>query len=175
MKKLRKMLGDVNSEECRCLMNLIETQNVKTLSRWALDIVKGQSLDIYQAAFPGDSRLENVVQACEEYNDGNRTLKDLKPLLKEASQIAREAAQSPAGQAAARAVAAACAVRQTPTNALGFLFYHAAAVVYDQCGQEVSADKADMLASEVFQKAGAALINCAVEKEPNPVKIQWHC
>ena len=175
MAKLRKMLGDVNSEECRVLMNLIETQNVKTLSSWALDVIKGQTLEIVEACYPGNLRLNNVIQACEEYNAGTRTPKDLKPLLKEASQVARESSESPAGQAAARAIAAACAVPQTPTNALGFLFYHAAAVVYHQHGQGISAEKADAMALEIFREAAAALRKRAVEDEPNPVKIQWHC
>lgn len=175
MAKLRKMLGDVNSKECRDLMKLIEAQNVKTLTRWALDIIKDQTLKVYESAFPGDCRLEIVIQGCGEYCDGARTLKDLKPLLKEASQTARESSDNPAGQAAARAIAAACAIPQTPTNALGFLFYHAAAIVYDHYGQEISADKAEALALEIFRKAGEALQNCAVENEPNPVKIQWHC
>ena len=35
MAKLRKMLGDIKSEECINLMRLIETQSHETLSKWA--------------------------------------------------------------------------------------------------------------------------------------------
>ena len=35
MPNLRKMLGNVQSEECRSLMRLMETQSKKTLADWA--------------------------------------------------------------------------------------------------------------------------------------------
>lgn len=40
MPKMRKMLGDINSQECIALMQLIETQSKDTLAAWAVNYVK---------------------------------------------------------------------------------------------------------------------------------------
>lgn len=40
MPNLRKMLGNVQSEECRSLMRLMETQSKKTLADWAVAYAK---------------------------------------------------------------------------------------------------------------------------------------
>lgn len=127
MPKLRKMLGDVNSEECISLMQLIETQSKSTLTAWAVGYVKENYLGLYEAEHPEDHRLRDAVSACEECLTGTKKLSEIKPVLKEAAQSARDAADYPVGQAAARAVSTACGTLQTPTNALGFIFYGAAA------------------------------------------------
>ena len=36
MPNLRKMLGNVQSEECRSLMRLMETQSKRTLGNWSV-------------------------------------------------------------------------------------------------------------------------------------------
>ncbi|WP_040197304.1 putative immunity protein [Candidatus Soleaferrea massiliensis] len=175
MSKLRKMLGDIHSQECLDLMQLIETQSEKTLAGWAVGYVKKNYLGIYEAACPGDKRLRQAVSACEEYLAGRRKRSDMKPVLREANRIARDAADNPTAQAAARAVSTACAAVQTPTNALGFLFYGAAAAAYSQMGcmqpEQVYAE----LASDEFKKAFDALKQMSVLDEPHPAKINWNC
>lgn len=44
MAKLRRMLGDIQSEACIALMTLIETQSAKTLAAWSIRYVKAQYL-----------------------------------------------------------------------------------------------------------------------------------
>lgn len=175
MAKLRKMLGDVRSQECADMMALIETQSKATLAAWAVDYAQRYYLPVYANARPGDGRLENVLHACGEYLQGVRKLAEVKPLLREAAQIAREAGADPIAQAAARAVSTACATVQTPTNALGFLFYGAAAVAYGEAGLNESAERYDALASGEFRRALADLHKAAVPDEPNPTKINWNC
>lgn len=175
MPKLRKMLGDVDSEECLALMHLIETQNKNTLAAWAVGYAKENYLGIYEREFPGDNRLAVAVSACEEYLAGNKKLSEIKPILKEAGISARDAVESPAGQAAARAVSTACGTVQTPTNALGFIFYGAAATAYSQAGTSESREVYDQLAKEEFKKVYESLKRAAVADEVNPVKVKWNC
>ena len=80
----------------------------------------------------------------------------------------------PITQAAARAIAAACGTLTTPTNALGFLFYAAAALVYDQ-GLDLPASEMEELTRQIWQDAHASLSAQSVKDEPCPAKIQWHC
>lgn len=175
MPKLRKMLGDVNSAECISLMKLIETQSKSTLAAWAVGYVKENYLGIYEAAYPEDHRLRDAVSACEECLTGAKKLSEIKPVLKEAAQSARDAADHPVGQAAARAVSTACGILQTPTNALGFIFYGAAASAYSQAGLDEKREVYDRLAENEFKKVYASLKKAAVTDEPNPVKVKWNC
>lgn len=175
MPKLRKMLGDVNSQECAALMHLIETQSQKTLAAWAVSHAKDNYLAVYEKECPEDSRLRAVITVCEEYLDGSRTLTETKPALKEAQQIARETADQPVAQAAARAISTACSAIQTPTNALGFLFYGAAAAAYSRVGLEQTAAVYNDIAAVEFQKAYDSLKQVSVGNEQNPVKLKWNC
>lgn len=175
MAKLRKMLGSIESEECNMLMHLIETQSKTTLAAWAVSYVKNNYLRIYETECPGDLRLQETITGCEEYLQGNKKLNEIKPLLKDARQVAAEAGERPAAQAAARAIATACATVQTPTNALGFVFYGAAAEAYSQCGLTGNAEIYDNLAAAEFRKAYDTLQQMSVQGEENPAKIVWNC
>lgn len=78
-------------------------------------------------------------------------------------------------QAAARAISTACSVVQTPTGALGFTFYAAAAIIYEQVGLEEKPAVYDALAAEEMARTLASLQEAAVPDEENPAKINWHC
>lgn len=175
MPKLRKMLGDVNSTECITLMRLLETQSEKTLAAWAVGYARDNYLRIYEAECPGDMRLGETVLACEDYLKGGKKLAEIKPALKAAGQIARDLADHPTAQAAARAVSVACAAVQTPTNALGFLFYGAAATAYSQAGLGEKADVYDRIAGEEFIKAMESLKLVSIADEAHPAKLNWNC
>lgn len=175
MPKLRKMLGNINSPECVALMALIETQNKICLATWAVDYAKTNYLSIYQAQYPNDLRLRDAIIACEDYLKGKIKMESLKPIIKEATQNARELAHNPIAQAAARAIATACATIHTPTSALGFLFYGAASTAYTQVGMAEKAEVYDDLASAELKKAFVSLQQIAVPNEPCPAKIKWNC
>lgn len=175
MAKLRKMLGDINAPVIVSLMSVIETQSKETLTNWAVSYAEEHFLDIYEKFYPENQIFRETIKAVRECVAGELKLKDVKPFLKEATKTAREADVNPVAQAAARAVSVACAVIQTPTNALGFTFYGAAAVVYDHIGLEEKPDVYDALADGEFQKMLKALEAVAVDDEANPAKINWNC
>lgn len=175
MAKLRKMLGDANGPEAAALMRRIETQSRETLAGWAAAYVEENCLPVYESAFPGDRRLRAAVSAAKELAAGKRKPGELKLLLRDARETSREAEGNPAAQAAARAVATACAVYQTPTGALGFSFYAAAAAAYRQAGLSAPQEEYDRLAAEEMGRIGASLERAMVPNEPNPVRVDWNC
>ena len=175
MAKLRKMLCDIDSPVCIALMRRIETQSKATLAAWAIQYAKDHYLGIYETECPEDPSLKETIISCEQYLDGSKKLSDIKPQIRGAGQTARDLTDNPVAQAAARAVSTACAAIQTPTNALGFLFYGAAAVAYSQAGLEESAEVYDNMAAQELQNALTSLEQASVPDEEHPVKINWNC
>lgn len=171
MPKLRKMLGDPRSAYCLSMMQLIETQSKATLSAWALDFAAQRYLPICMKEYP---RMAEILEECRRNIREKAPLSRSKPLLREATALAREV-EDPAAQAAARAVATACAVMQTPTGALGFLFYGAAAWAYAHAGTDKTEAEYQALAEAEFSEAQRSLSACAVENEPDPVRVNWNC
>lgn len=120
-------------------------------------------------------RLRIAVRAAKEYLDRRKSLKEVKPALKEAVQAARDAEEEPAAQAAARAVSTACTVLHSPTGALGFTFYGAAAYAYSSAGLNEKQKLYEELAETELKKILESLQKAAVPDEKNPVKINWNC
>lgn len=174
MAKLNKMLGDVNSSPVKGLMDLIETQSTATLADWAIGEVEKHVEAIYRKAYPGDFRISGMLSAAREYLSGLRQLKDVKAMVKEANQTAREM-ENPAAQAAVRAAAVACSTVYLPTGALGYTFYAAAAIVYDRAGLDEKKEVYDALAAGEFVRMLESLKAAAVQNEENPVKVKWNC
>lgn len=175
MAKLRKMLCKLDDPSIMALMDLIQTQSKKTLAQWSINYAQDHFLGIYEKAFPGNTELREAIVAVRDFLAGRRPIKEVKPFLKNANEIARNCGEAPAAQAAARAVATACAVIQTPTNALGYTFYGVAAVVYDREGLDKTPEFYDAQAAEEFKNILASLRAAAVPDEADPVKIQWNC
>ena len=63
----------------------------------------------------------------------------------------------------------------TPTNALGFAFYGAAAWAYHTAETKAAAETHDALATEELTRIADALEAMAVPDESDPVKINWGC
>ena len=166
MVKLRKTLGGIDWPVCEALMRQIETQSTVTLSRWAVDHAAREYLLLCGEA-------PALTEGCRNHLTGQLSLKELKPLLQEASAAARET-EGAVEQAATQATAAACAVTQTPTNALGYLFYGAAAAAYSKAGTEDASRWGDLARAELEQ-ALEELRAVSVPDEPNPAKINWNC
>lgn len=175
MPKLRKMLGDMNAPECLALMRLMETQSAETLAAWAVDYAKNHYLSIYEKECPADTRFRDLIAVCEAYIEGKQQLNTTKLALKEGRTIARDIVNQPVAQAAARAISTACATIQTPTSALGFLLYGAAAVAYEQAGLHETVAVYDALAMDELKCALSALQQAAVPNEPQPAKLNWYC
>ena len=175
MAKLRKMLGKVDEPAVQSLMEIIETQSKETLAAWAVGYVKTHTLAIYEKEFSQDNRLRKAVEAVEACLRGEQKFKDIKPVIKESADAAKEAGDHPVAQAAARSVSVACNVLGTPTNALGFTFYTAAAIVYDREGTEEKSDIYDTMATKELEKMLISLKEAAVPDESKPVKVNWRC
>ena len=187
MAKLRKMLGDVNQPEIVRLMRMIETQSKETLVKWAVDCAEERYLDIYEEAAFGKIYTQDIgnlakgrepygaICTVRDYLNGQKISADLKEMLAAAVQAAREAEGFPAAQAAARAVSTACATIRTPTNALGFVFYGAAAVAYSKAGTDQSDEVYDALATEEFRALIESLEKVMIPDEKKPAKIKWNC
>lgn len=172
--KLRRTLGDANSPEAIKLMRLMGTQSRMTLAAWAVDYASDNYLPIYEAEAPGDGRLRFALNDCRAHIAGELPAARARAAMREALNVAREQAQ-PAAQAAARAIATSCAAVRTPTSALGFLFYGAAAVAYSIAGTSRAQGEYDALAAQEFERAYAALECVAQPDEPNPARLDWNC
>ena len=175
MAKLRKMLGSLEDPNIVSLMSLIETQSKTTLANWAITYAENNFLKIYEKNYSDDLRLRNILSASKEYLNGTKKLNEVKPLIKEGNVIARSIEENPIAQAACRAIVTACGTINTPTNALGFTFYGAAAIVYDKCGLSESSKIYDELASKELEKMLVSLEKVATPNEENPAKIKWNC
>ena len=169
MPKLRRMLGDARHPMVLSLMRLMETQSHQTLVRWAVGSVRERYLPLTE-----DPRLHAAVTAAGNWADGMHSLKTAQPALREARQAAQEETE-PVRQAAARAIATACSAVRTPTSALGFVFYGAAAAAYHQAGLDASRAVYDALADAELEALLLSLQETAVADEPCPALLDWGC
>ena len=169
MPRLHKMLGDARHPTVLSLMRLMETQSHETLVRWATACVRERYLPLAE-----DARLSAALAAAEGWLEGELSLKAAQAPLREARQAAGAEAD-PVRQAAARAIATACAAIRTPTSALGFVFYGAAAAAYRQAGLDASKDVYDALADAELEALLFALQETSVADEPCPVPLDWSC
>ena len=169
MPKLRRMLGDARHPMVLSLMRLMETQSHQTLVRWAVGSVRERYLPLTE-----DPRLHAAVTAAGNWADGMLSLKTAQPALREARQAAQEETE-PVRQAAARAIATACSAVRTPTSALGFVFYGAAAAAYHQAGLNASQEVYGALADAEIAALYGALQGMAAADEPHPARLDWGC
>ena len=166
---LRKMLGDIYSEECQALMQLIETQNHVTLNQWAIHYAK-----TYYLPMSEEDWLVEGLQRCEQYLEGQLSLKEIKPILKDL-RIQSSKIKDPTKLACSRAIVTALSTINTPSNAFGFLLYGAAFKAYSTLGLEASKEAYDLLAAQELKFALSDLKKHCVTNEAHPVKIKWNC
>lgn len=175
MAKVRKMLGKGDSPYIVSLMRLIETQSKNTIVKWCNEYARDHILPIYEKDYPEDFRLENALNASNEWLEGNMKLIEAKKIIKEAQIAAREAEGNPAAQAAARAIGATTATINTVTSSLGLAFYGAAAIAYSSIGVNEKVEVYDEIAARECEKMEEALCKVVIIDEPNPAKINWNC
>lgn len=175
MAALRKMLGSVQEEGVVALMRLMETQSKQTLAKWAAGYAEEHYLPILKKRGLEDARLTDAAAAVKKCLQGELPIKEGRKIFAEARKAGQEITEHPAAQAAARAIATACAVLLTPTNALGFVFYGAAAYAYEEAGLKETPGAYDKLASEEIGRILASLQAAAVPDEENPAKLEWNC
>ena len=79
--------------------------------------------------YPEDYRLENALNAVNEWLGGNMKLTVVKKFTKDVQVVAREAEENPVAKGAARAIGGTTTIN-TITSSLGLAFYGSAAIVY---------------------------------------------
>ncbi len=174
MAKIRKMLGSSTDPEILALMHQIESQSRTTLTFWAQDQVYKGCLPILQKRADHWEVYAELIQSIRALLQGQEDRKKRKDLLKQAREQAKSILD-PSAQAAARSIATACSVWDTPTGALGFVFYYAAAVVYHEHGTALSASCQDQLAAKEFHHLLKELKQISISEEPHPVSLSWYC
>ena len=165
MPQLRNTLGSPNDPEVKALMALMETQSHLTLITWACTEAMKYDLPLTQ-----DNRLRTALEGAL----AGMPLPEFRPLLAEARKAAGKS-KHPVTQAASRAVASACTVVSSPTSALGYCFYHAAAYAYATAGIQAAQEKYDELGRAAMEQLLESLRKVAVADEPNPAKLRWEC
>ncbi|WP_337504128.1 putative immunity protein [Anaerotignum lactatifermentans] len=170
MAKLRKTLGSPTEPAVVALMEGMEGKSKETLTTWAMAYVTEKYLPLV-AETPLFSELLEKTKDCMT---GNLPLKDWKALLAEARK-ASAAEKEPVREAAARAIVTACGTWQTPTNALGFCFYGAAAMAYHQAGTAETKETYDMLATKELEQILASLMQVKTAPNEQAAKLQWNC
>ncbi len=175
MPKLRKMLGKADSPYIIALMRLIETQSKTTIAKWCVNYAKEEILPIFQKSYPDDNRCFDALNSAMLYLQGDMKLAEAKSFISAVQKLSRELSDTPAAQAAARAIGQSAATIHTSTNSLALAFYGSAAVAYDRLGLEQTDEVYDEAAAEVCERMLKSLSEVAVENEPNPAKIEWGC
>ena len=170
MAKLRKTLGSPTEPTVISLMESMEGKSKETLTTWAMAYVTEKYLPLV-AEVPLFAELLEKTKDCMT---GNLPLKDWKALLAEARK-ASAAEKEPVREAAARAIVTACGTWQTPTNALGFCFYGAAAMAYHQAGTAETKETYDILATKELEQILASLMQVKTAPNEQAAKLQWNC
>ena len=170
MAKLRKTLGSPTEPAVLSLMEGMEGKSKETLTTWAMTYVTEKYLPLV-AETPLFAELLEKTKDCMV---SSLSLKDWKALLAEARK-ASAAEKEPVREAAARAIVTACGTWETPTNALGFCFYGAAAMAYHQAGTAETKETYDMLATKELEQILATLRQVKTAPEEQAAKLQWNC
>ena len=170
MAKLRKTLGSPTEPAVISLMEGMEGKSKETLTTWAMTYVTEKYLPLV-AESPLFSEL---LEKTKDGMTGNLPLKEWKALLAEARKAAA-AEKEPVREAAARAIVTACGTWQTPTNALGFCFYGAAAMAYHQAGTAETKETYDMLATKELEQILVSLKEVKAAPDEQAAKLQWNC
>lgn len=170
MAKLRKTLGSPTEPAVVALMEGMEGKSKEALTTWAMDYVAEKYLPLV-AETPLFAELLEKTKDCMV---SSLPLKEWKGLLSEARK-ASAAEKEPVREAAARAIVTACGTWQTPTNALGFCFYGAAAMAYHQAGTAETKETYDMLATKELEQILASLMQVKTAPDEQAAKLQWNC
>ena len=161
MKKLRKMLGNVESQEVKEMMQVIDSQDLKTISMWALDVVR---------EIPG---LESLKQICADVINEKEEKVHLKIAIKKENDKLKDL--NFLDEIASRTIIAATGVYLTPTKALDYIFYYASYRAYYDLGFEDTKAHYDAYASQIIKNLLVRLKEVSKEKVEKPLNLKWNC
>ncbi len=175
MPKARKMLTDWNAPYLVPLVKAIETQSKATLAGWAIGYSEQVMLPIWVKHDPSDTRPQDALRAAREWLSGSVKLPEVKTRILACHAAARDAADNPAAQAAARAIGQSASTIHSARHCVGLPLYGALAAAYDALGTKPSPDQLEHYVSDECGRMLSALQSVSVEGEPNPAKINWNC
>lgn len=137
MARPRKTLGSPDSPPAQALLGLVQAREKQVVAAWAISFAKQRLLPVFEHACPGDTRVQEALDAGEAWLKGALGFPVVKGIiLNRAHAVARELEDRPAAQAAARACAQAASAIHVKEHALGLLYYGAAALAYAQLGTD---------------------------------------
>jgi hypothetical protein len=175
MPKIRKVLSDWRAPYIQSLMRSIETQSKVTLANWAVDYAERVLLPLWSKCYPDDPRPQKALHAARRWLSGSVKLPQARVAILECHAAARESAENPVAQAAARAIGQSASTIHSARHCIGLAFYGALAVAYDALGTDSPGEQIEQFAAEECRRMEAALCAVSVEDEPNPAKINWRC
>jgi len=173
MAKYRKMLNDWEAPYLQSLVRLAETQSQATLVDWSVGYAAEHLLPIWERKFPDDLRPHEALRAARSWPKPKVEQKEPKALILDCYTAARETEGHPAAQCAARGMANAASSVYATTHSIGLALYGALAVAYDELGENATWANLEQRAIEESWRMETAMRAIAVEKEPNPAKINW--
>ena len=175
MAKVRKMLRNWEAPHIRSLMKLIETQSKTTLALWTVDYAERELLPLWNRHCSGDARPQIALNAARAWLTGAIKLPQAKAAILNCHAAAREAEETPAAQAAARAIGQCASTIHSARHSIGLALYGALAIAYETLGTDAPWEQIELCAAAECLRMEAALRAVAVEKEPNPARINWKC
>ncbi|MDR3051725.1 MAG: hypothetical protein LBU67_08390 [Oscillospiraceae bacterium] len=176
MSKSRKMLSNTDIPAVEALFKLIPAQSKATVANWAVGYAERSFVSIWSAHYPDDTRPQDALAAARACLEGKIKLTELKAQLSQCRGIAHDADDSPAAQAAVRAIVdCATGAVYNPSKSIGIALYGALAVAYHKLGATAPWAQLELLATQECALMLAALQAVAIENEPNPCKVSWVC
>ncbi len=173
--KTRKMLSDWQAPYIQTLMRQIETQSKVTLAHWAVDYAEAAILPLWEARYPADRRPRKALDAARNWLKGEIKLPQAKPIILDCHAAARDCADDPVAQAAARAIGQCASTIHSAQHCSGLAFYGALAMAYAAMGTKAPWTELERFAGEECERMLAALVKVSVEDEADPAKINWFC
>lgn len=127
-KKRNKLLFSRDSQCLQELIELIQSQNHRTLVVWALDCAK-LPLVQFEAKYPDERRPGNCLELCEAWARGKIKMPTAKRAILDSHAVAKEINDTEYG-ALCHAIGHAGATVHVETHALGLPIYELSAIVF---------------------------------------------
>lgn len=147
LKYRREILFTRDSALLSGLRLALEGQDRRTLVFWALELA-GEAVLQLEAAYPGDARPRNAVEAARLWAAGSIKMPAARRAILDCHAMAKELA-SPADAALCHAIGQACGVVHAPGHGLGFPCYELTAIVrrlgVDNCREAVERRAAEYM------------------------------
>lgn len=139
LKNKRQILLSRDSDLLIPLELLINSQNRKTITLWALDLAK-ESSDFLVKKYPDEKAIKEVVEFSKKWAEGMIKMPAAKGKILECHDVAKRL-DNKSDIALVHAVAQGCSVVHTVKHAMGYPIYELTSIIYtmgiDNCKEAV--------------------------------------